>query len=104
MAEKKVIWSVRAQNDRYKLLDYWINRNKSTSYSIKLNKAFIEAERLIAAHPEIGKPTDIEDIRIKLIRNCLMIYKISDDDIQILTLKDARQHPNEVEKVIQKRK
>ena len=102
MAEKKVIWSIRAQNDRRRLLEYWINRNKSTSYSIKLNKSFIEAERLIAVHPEIGKPTDIRNIRIKLIRDYLMIYKITDDFIQILTLKDARQHPSEVEKTTKK--
>lgn len=100
MAEKKVIWSIRAQNDRHDILEYWINRNKSTSYSIKLNNLFKEAEHLIAIHPEIGKHSDIKSIRIKIIRDYLMIYKITEDVVQILTLRDARKDPDELERII----
>lgn len=28
MAQKQVIWSVRAQQDRMAILEYWIERNK----------------------------------------------------------------------------
>ena len=37
---KQVIWSILAHNDRLEILDYWIKRNKSNSYSKKLNQIF----------------------------------------------------------------
>ena len=100
MAKKKVIWSLKAQQDRLDILEYWINRNKSTTYSTKLNKLFKEAEQLIAIHPDIGKQSDIHNIRIKIIRSYLMIYKITGEQIQILTLRDGRDDPNELNKII----
>ncbi len=73
---KRVIWSLRAQNDRKAILEYWIKRNKSNVYSKKLNSLFKEAIKLIAEHPEIGKPTDNYDARIKIVRDYLIIYEI----------------------------
>ena len=71
---KKVIWSFRAQNDRKEILEYWINRNKFRYYSRKLAELFKEAEKLISNYPEIGKPTDFANIRIKVVRTYLLIY------------------------------
>jgi len=48
---KQIIWSLTAQLDRKEILLYWINRNKSRTYSKKLNKLFIEAIQLIAEFP-----------------------------------------------------
>lgn len=100
MAKKKVIWSIKAQQDRLDILEYWINRNKSTTYSIRLNKLFKEAEQIIAIHPEIGKKTDIHNIRIKIIRYYLMIYRITEDQIQIITIRDGRDDPNKLKKIL----
>lgn len=51
---KKLIWSKQALQDRKDILDYWINRNKSKTYSIRLNNLFIDAIKIIAEHPNIG--------------------------------------------------
>jgi len=50
---KQIIWSLRAQNDRKEILGYWIERNKSNTYSKKLNFLFKEAVKLVAKHPKI---------------------------------------------------
>lgn len=50
---KQIIWSLRAQNDRKKILEYWTKRNKSKEYSRKLNGLFKEALRLISDYSEI---------------------------------------------------
>lgn len=55
---KQVIWSRRSHNERIEILKYWNDRNKSTDYSKKLNRLFIEAVKLISIHPNIGKLTD----------------------------------------------
>lgn len=44
---KKIVWSARAQNNRKKILQYWIETNKTTTYSKKLNFLFNEATNLI---------------------------------------------------------
>jgi len=66
--QKKVVWSERAQKEKLKILDFWIQQNKSTSYSEKLNSVIEETLELLKNHPEIGRKTDIgEDIRMKFI-------------------------------------
>ena len=55
---KKVIWSIRAQNDRKNILEYWKNRNKSSTYSKKLDQQFKEAINIIKDFPQIGKPAE----------------------------------------------
>lgn len=51
---KQVVWSLRAQNDRKDILNYWRQRNKSNTYSKKLNALFKEAIQIIQIFPHIG--------------------------------------------------
>ena len=55
---KEVVWSLRAQNERKEILEYWRLRNKSNTYSQKLDQLFKESVKIIADFPQIGKPTD----------------------------------------------
>jgi len=91
---KQIIWSLRAQDDRKQIFDYWTQRNKSSNYSKKLNKLFRVAVKLIVKHPNIGKPTDISNVRVKIIRDYLMIYEEAGTRIIILTIWDSRQDPS----------
>ena len=96
MAKKEVVWSVRAQQDRLEILEYWINRNKSKSYSEKLYRLFNTSVELLAERPEIGKSTDLKDVRIKVIREYRLIYQHSVDRIEILTIWDSRRNPDKL--------
>lgn len=64
---KKVIWSSRAKSDLKEILQYWIKRNKSISYSLKLNALIEEQLDLIAKFPTIGRKTDIANVYVKII-------------------------------------
>lgn len=57
---KKIVWSLRAQNDRKDIFQYWNKRNKSKLYSIKLNKLFKEGLKMMARHPNIYEDTETE--------------------------------------------
>ena len=73
--QKKVVWSERAQKEKLKILDFWIQQNKSTSYSEKLNSVIEETLEFLKNHPEIGRKTDIgEDIRMKFIGDYEVFY------------------------------
>jgi len=98
---KQIIWSKRAQTDRKEIFKYWNKRNKSNIYSKKLNELFKEAVRLISHYPEIGRPTDNKNARIKIVGNYQIIYEVDDQDrLYILTVWDSRQNPQGLEKIL----
>lgn len=99
---KQVIWSILAHNDRLEILDYWIKRNKSNSYSKKLNQIFEHTVDLISKYPKIGRQTEIEGVRYKIIRDYLFTYRESKDYIEILTIWDSRQDPEKFDRIIKK--
>ena len=61
---KQVIWSLRAQQDKREILNYWRQRNKSNAYSKKLNELFKEAVKIITDFPQIGRVTDDATARL----------------------------------------
>lgn len=90
---KKVVWSLREQNDRKKIFSYSNKRNKLNNYSIRLNRLFIEATKAISDYPKIGKITERENIRIKIVRDYLIVYKELDNKIEVLTIFSSHQNP-----------
>ena len=97
---KEVVWSLRAQKERKEILEYWRLRNKSNTYSRKLNQLFKESVKLITDFPQIGKPTDDINTRIKIVRDYLIIYEETETQIQILTIWDSRQDPDKLKNII----
>jgi|AntRauTorckE6833_2_1112554.scaffolds.fasta_scaffold25406_2 toxin YoeB len=94
--QKKVVWSERAQKEKLKILDFWIQQNKSTSYSEKLNSVIEETLELLKNHPEIGRKTDIgEDIRMKFIGNYEVFYQLTKETIYILSIWNTRRNPSD---------
>lgn len=72
---KKVIWSKQALKDRREIIQYWIERNSSKIYSVKLNNLFVDAVQLIASHPNIGVQTDFENVRGKSVKTTIFFMK-----------------------------
>ena len=97
---KQIVWSRRAQRDRKEILEYWRVRNKSNTYSKKLNRLFKESIKIITDFPEIGKPTDQANTRIKIVKDYLIIYEETETQILILTIWDSRQDPGKLKEVL----
>ena len=90
---KQVEWTNRALIDRFQILSYWNNRNKSNYYSTKLDNLFISTLKALCSFPFTGKQTERENIRIKVIRNYLLVYKITDRKIIVLRVWDSNRDP-----------
>ena len=99
---KQIIWSKLAQSDRRNILQYWIDRNKSNKYSIRLNQIFVDTVELLSKHPKIGKRTEYLDIRIKIIKDYFLNYRETDTIIEILTIWDSRQDPIKFDRILKK--
>lgn len=93
MVKRKITWTIQANSERKEILEYWIKRNKSKDFSIRLNLLIIENLKLISFEPTIGKKTDIENVRIRIIRNYLLIYEIKQNEIIVLSIWDSRRNP-----------
>ena len=87
-----VIWTNRAQKERIEILNYWNDRNKSIEYSKKLNRLILDALCLICKYPLIGKPSNKENVRVRILEDYLIIYEIKHNEIVVLSLWDCRQN------------
>ncbi|MDB5150481.1 MAG: type toxin-antitoxin system RelE/ParE family toxin [Mucilaginibacter sp.] len=90
---REIKWSTRAIQEWVEILEYWIEKNKSNTYSLKLDHLFKATFAIIVKSPEIGRATDLPFIRIKIIRDYIVYYRISPEYIEILTVRDSRRNP-----------
>lgn len=97
---RQITWTLKAQHDRLQIFSYWNNRNKSNRYSRKLNDLIKITLKLIAKYPGIGKPTDIKGIRVKVLKDYLIIYEVNPNEIIILTIWDCRQNPDDLMRIL----
>ena len=94
MAKRKIIWSNRAKIRLYAILDFYIVRNKSKTYSIKLQKLISKEVNLLLKQPDLGLRTSEDTTRGLIIENYIVYYEITDDKIIIHTIWDSRQNPD----------
>ena len=96
MVKRKIIWSHRAKIKLYEILKYYVDRNKSKSYSEKLYIRFTKELHLLNKHTDLGKKTEIENIRGLIIGDYIIYYECTDDLIIVHTLWDCRQNPDDL--------
>ena len=97
---KRLKWTIFAKDQRKKILEFWIKKNKSKTYSKKLNKLFDEIGLLILRHPEIGINLMETDCRGRLIRDYYIVYRVSDTTIEIISVRDTRQNPEKLANIL----
>ncbi|HHH54800.1 MAG TPA: type II toxin-antitoxin system RelE/ParE family toxin [Bacteroidetes bacterium] len=96
---RRIIWARRAQEDRKSIFSYWNKRNKSKNYSKKLNSLFNQSIKLLSIYPQIGRTTNKENIRIKVVRDYLIIYEFTDRELIILSIFDTRQNQSKLKNI-----
>jgi plasmid stabilization system protein ParE len=94
MAKRKIVWSNRAKKRLYGILEFYIERNKSKSYSIKLYKLLNKEVKLLLKYPDLGLKTSEESVRGLIIDTYIIYYEVTEDKIIIHTIWDCRQDPD----------
>jgi len=89
---EQIVWTIKAKNDLTEILQYWNNRNKSKSFSLKLNSLIFEQLNLLKEFPLIGRKTDIQNVFVKVIHNYLLYYEIIENTLYILTIQHQKQN------------
>ena len=97
MAKRRIVWTKSAHLERIKILNYWYNKTKSKAYSKKLNKLFSETNKLLWTHPEIGRVSKDNSIRITIVRDYLIFYEFTTTELIILSVWDTRRDEKDTE-------
>jgi len=58
----------RESEYRKRILEFWMEHNKSKIYSLKLDKLFIATVRDLSKKPTIGRKNEFENVRVKIVR------------------------------------
>ncbi len=95
MVKFKIEWSIEARLDLLDILNFYITRNKSATYSKKLYSKIHNSTKLIAKQPYIGTQTGIENVRAMITGDYQIIYEILDDKIYISMIWDCRRDPED---------
>jgi len=98
MAKSKIVWSHLARIKLFEVLEFYAERNKSKKYSIKLFKRFTKELDFLIKHLDLGKKTEIEDVRGMVVGDYILFYKKIKDKIIIHTLWDCRQSTDNLKK------
>jgi toxin YoeB len=104
MAKRNVIWTKTADMQFVSILGYWMERNKSNTYSKKLVNLVTERTNQIAETPFIFKATDFNGVRIASLGNFSIYYKVTEISIIISAFWDNRQDPKKLLKILQNEK
>lgn len=96
MAKRKIIWSNKAQIQRFEILQFYINRNQNNLFSVKLNSKINKEIKLFTNFPYVGHKTSLIDIRGYYIDTFVVFYEITDKYIIIHKLFDTRQNPDSI--------
>lgn len=94
MVARKINWTKEANFERKEILAFWVYRNKSKTYSIKLNKLFVDTLKILAENPKIGRKTDFENVHVKIVRDYLLFYEFDTKQIKVLSIWDGRRDEN----------
>ncbi|WP_373398405.1 type II toxin-antitoxin system RelE/ParE family toxin [Algoriphagus halophilus] len=100
MVKRDVIWTKTADLQLVGVLEYWVNRNKSTSFSKKLVRLVSKRTKEISEQPFIYKSIDFKEIRVASLVNFNIYYKITDSQIIIMAFWDNRQDPKKLLKLL----
>ncbi len=96
MAERKIIWTKTADIQLVGVLQFWLERNKSNTYSKKLLRLVTDRTKEIAKTPFMYKSTDFKDVRVASLGNFSIYYKITEKAIIITAFWDNRQDPRKL--------
>lgn len=95
---KRIIWTNTAKKARREILEYWIEHNRSNSYSKKLSGLFKKKIALLKSEVYLGKPTNFKNVRVSLVNHYSLFYKVETNVIVIVGIWDNRKNPEDLRK------
>ncbi len=93
---KRIIWTSRADAIFTKILEFYIHRNQSKTYSRKLNEEIHQILNIVAEYPLLGIKTNVKGIRVVIKKQYKIFYEAKPDEIIVHLVWDSRQDPSKL--------
>ncbi len=77
------------------ILEFYIQRNKTVSYSKKLYSKIKKDISTISKNPKLGIRTDYDTVRVLITGDYQIIYEIMETNIVVSMLWDCRRNPED---------
>ncbi len=103
MAERIVIWTEIAANQRKSVLEYWNKRNGSPIYSKKLIRTINSRLKGIQNNPGLYKESGLFDNRESAMGHFSIYYKIITNQIIVTSFWDNRQDPKKLLEILKEK-
>ncbi|KMQ71787.1 hypothetical protein SDC9_175218 [bioreactor metagenome] len=89
----KIRWMPEAEQEYYSTLEYWIEHNKSTEYSLKIMQEVERFEEILISNPHLGKTTNTElsVLKITMLNQFYIYYKVTQRTINIIAFKSTHE-------------
>ena len=91
MAQRKIIWSQRSEEELRGVLEFYNTRNGSTTYSKKLLLSVDKLVGLLPNNKHLGRLSENGGTRVVVKKEFLIFYEIFKDAIVIVSFWDNRQ-------------
>jgi plasmid stabilization system protein ParE len=104
MVKLTIFWTEVAIKQRDLVFAYWIERNKSNTYSKALNAKINERISQLTTNPKLGKKTNFEYTRVVSLEHYSIFYKKMNFKIIITGFWDNRQDPEKLLLLLTKNK
>lgn len=101
---RHIVWTQTAARQRRNILAYWVRRNKSNSFSLRLLQASNLKTELIAKNPKLFRETDFPETRVAAMGHFSIFYKFNSREIIITAFWDNRQDPRKLIKELKNAK
>ena len=93
MASKKSNLSPLASTEFKDILEFYLERNGSATYSLKLLETVDKMINLLQNQPHLGRNTTDRNARVISFSHFLLIYDETERELNILSVWDNRQDP-----------
>lgn len=84
----EIKWTLEAEKLYFETLEYWINHNKSSTYSLKIIAEVERKEKLLSNNPFIGAiifGTKEQVRRVLVLENFSIHYRVNKTTVEILS-------------------
>lgn len=101
MVSMKVIWQPLAMQDLRDVYDYYVD-NASLKFAKELKKKILDSSKYLSKNPEMGQIEENPRLSKRVYRyflveeNYKVLYIVSETEVNILSVFDTRQSPNEM--------
>jgi len=103
MAQKAVIWTNTSSRQLHQVLEYWVERNGTATYSLKLLDLIEKRTAGIAEKPLSCKRSVFPNTRVASMGHYSIYYKVTSTKVIVTAFWDNRQDPKKLHELMAKK-